>query len=117
MYKYYIKLTLTCKLTSSQVKIQTNTQNLFIFYSIIKVITLSKRNSYGFGYVGHSFSKMSLCLFGANVFGQNKLHVRHDFNSQIQHKNKNTHECFLTCTQIYIKIFAIIFILCIPLKG
>lgn len=81
MYKYYIKLTLTCKLTSSQVKIQTNTQNLFIFYSIIhvKVITLSKRNSYGFGYVGHSFSKMSLCLFGANVFGQNKLHVRHDF--------------------------------------
>lgn len=51
MYKYYIKLTLTCKLTSSQVKIQTNTQNLFIFYSIIKVITLSKRNSYGFGYV------------------------------------------------------------------
>lgn len=54
MYKY-IKLTLTCKLTSSQVKIQTNTQNLFIFYSIIKVITLSKRNSYGFGYVGHSF--------------------------------------------------------------
>lgn len=79
MYKYYIKLTLTCKLTSSQVKIQTNTQNLFIFYSIIKVIILSKRNSYGFGYVGHSFSKMSLCLFGANVFGQNKLHVRHDF--------------------------------------
>lgn len=64
MYKYYIKLTLTCKLTSSQVKIQTNTQNLFIFYSIIKVITLSKRNSYGFGYVGHSFSKMSYAYLG-----------------------------------------------------
>lgn len=80
MYKYYIKLTLTCKLTSSQVKIQTNTQNLFIFLLYNKSY-YTKQTEFLWIWLRWSlfFSKMSLCLFGANVFGQNKLHVRHDF--------------------------------------